>query len=150
MERGVFAWKGNMSRKEARESVFKLVYERLVADQSNELSFDLLTQGFDADDMNYCRKLYDETGNKSEFLNSVIDKFSQAFKLERVYKVDLAILIVAVYEILYSDGLPHQVAANEAVELAKKYSTEKSYKYINGILSSVIKEKDIILEGTSL
>ena len=69
-----------------------------------------------------------------------IGKNSQGFALDRIYKVDLAILTVEIYEILFRDDIPYSVSANEATELAKKYSTDKSYAFVNGILASVIKE----------
>jgi N utilization substance protein B len=136
-----------MSRRLPREAVFKLVYERCVAREGNELSFSEYTAEFEGEELNYCRNIYDGTAEKGEFLTRIIENYSVDFKIERVYKIDLAILIVACYEILFLENVPYQAAANEAVELAKKYSTEKSFKFINGVLSSVIKDKEKLLKG---
>ncbi|MCL2676097.1 MAG: transcription antitermination factor NusB [Firmicutes bacterium] len=140
-----------MSRKEARETVFKLVYERCVTGESSGFSFDLLTEGFFDDDLAYMEKVYDGIGEHNYFLNETIRRYSKAFKLDRVYRVDLAALLVAAYEILFFDDIPYQISVNEAVELSKKYSTEKSYRFINGILSSVVSDRDALkaelLEG---
>mgnify|MGYP002516849677 CR=1 FL=1 len=57
--------------------------------------------------------------------------------IERIFKIDLAILSRAIYEILFIDNIPVKVSANEAVELAKKYSTEKSYSFVNGVLATI-------------
>jgi N utilization substance protein B len=73
-------------------------------------------------------------------INQLISKYSIGFELSRVYKVDLAILMLATYEIMYT-SIPHQVAINEALELSKLYSTPKSSKYINGVLASITKTK---------
>ena len=58
------------------------------------------------------------------------------------FQIDIAILKLAIYEILYSE-VPYKVAINEAIELAKKYGDESSKKFINGILASIVKEKGI-------
>ena len=71
---------------------------------------------------------YDELLEK---ISGSIEKFA----LDRLYKVDLAILLLAVYEISYVDSVPFKVSVDEALSLAKKYSTEKSGKYINGVLA---------------
>ena len=60
------------------------------------------------------------------------------YELERVYKVDLAILVLAVYELKFTVGVVPSIIINEAVELSKKYSTEKSYSFINGVLAKVV------------
>ena len=60
--------------------------------------------------------------------------------MERIGQTDLAILRLAIYEILYRDDIPYKVSINEAVELAKKYGEDKSKNFVNGILASVVKE----------
>ena len=71
-------------------------------------------------------------------LISIVKENTIGYELERIYKVDLAILVLAVFEIKYSET-PRNIVINEAVELAKKYSTDKSYSFINGVLAKVIK-----------
>jgi len=132
-----------MSKKETREVVFKLVFERCVAGEGDGLSFDIHTEGMDDETRAACRTAFDLIAEKSGFLTGLIEKYSCEFSIERIYKVDLAILTVAACEILFTD-VPYKVAANEAVELAKRYSTEKSFKFINGVLSSVINDMDDI------
>lgn len=72
--------------------------------------------------------------NKAE-LDAVIAELSKQFKLSRIYRPDLAALELGIYEMRYTDT-PHPVVINEAVGLAKKYSTEKSVSFVNGILAS--------------
>ena len=65
-------------------------------------------------------------------------EFVKGYDIDRIYKVDLAILVLAVFEIEFEKSTPQNVVINEAVELAKKYSTDKSYSFINGVLAKVI------------
>ena len=130
-----------MSRAAARESLFKLVYEYAVRGERDDFTLSLLSNGMSEDDSAYLVSSYDGVlAHKDEIMN-VIAAHSRYFALDRIYKVDLAILAVAVYEILYRDDIPYSVSDNEATELAGKYSTDKSYSFVNGLLASVIKEK---------
>ena len=63
------------------------------------------------------------------------------WKIDRISKIDLAILKLAIYEIKYKK-LPYKVVINEAVELAKKYGEDNSKKFVNGILASIVKEEE--------
>ncbi len=129
-----------MGRAAARETLFKLVYEYAVRKERDDFTLSLLTEGVSADEADYIRSSYDGIiANENKILDK-ISANSQAFSLDRIYKVDLAILTVAVYEIMFREDIPCSVSANEATELAKKYSTDKSYSFVNGILASVIKE----------
>lgn len=130
-----------MSRKSARENLFKLVYEYCITRERNDVSFSALTGGADKDDVSYTRKCYIGIIENYDFLLSKISGYSQGFSVERIYKIDLALLLVGAYEIFFMDDIPDSVSANEATELSKVYSTDKSYSFINGILASVIKEK---------
>ena len=73
-----------------------------------------------------------------------LQSLSRKWELFRMSYIDRNILRIATYEILFTDDIPYKVAINEAVELAKTYGDNKSPKFINGILASLIKEKDII------
>ncbi|HZK88390.1 MAG TPA: transcription antitermination factor NusB, partial [Anaerovoracaceae bacterium] len=74
--------------------------------------------------------------------DSTIDKYSTNWNISRMAKVDLAITRLAVAEIMILEDVPDSVAINEAVYIAKKYSTEESSKFINGILGKIEKEKN--------
>ena len=77
--------------------------------------------------------------HRSEF-ESIIDKLSLTFPSVRIYPADKSILLLALAEIKYIDDIPPAVSANEAANIASKYSSEKSASYITGILSEVIKQ----------
>lgn len=79
--------------------------------------------------------------NKKE-LDAIITKYAAGWTLERMANADRNLLRIALYEILHSPEVPQNVAINEAVELAKRYSTADSAKFINGIIGSFLRDKD--------
>lgn len=131
-----------MIRGEARELVMKLIFQM---DAQNDFS-DQLRDKFFADNLSddsqseYINLLTSNIINKLTLIDETIKKYSENWKLERLAKVDLSITRVAIGEILFMIDVPNPVAINEAVNMAKKYSTEESGKYINGILGKIEKE----------
>ena len=86
-------------------------------------------------------QLYERFRGVKEHLGSIdtiLQKYAIGWDLNRMGKAEISILRLAVYEILFDESIPEKVAANEAVELAKKYGTKESYSFINGILGKVI------------
>ncbi len=77
-------------------------------------------------------------------IDITIQSLSRKWELFRMSYIDRNILRIATYEMLFVDDIPYKVAINEAVELAKVYGDEKSPKFINGVLASLVKEKDIV------
>lgn len=75
-------------------------------------------------------------------IDELIEFHTTGWKMERIAKVDLAIIRLAIYEIVFNNEIPDSVAANEAIELAKKYSTEESGSFVNGVLGKIIRGKD--------
>lgn len=132
-------------RKTARENAFKLIFEKLINEDSDELGYAALTEGLDENDKNFLDTLLCGVETEKEFLKSVVSRFLRGFNLDRIYKIDLAILYVSCYEILFLTDVPDKVSVNEAVELAKTYSTDKSPAFINGVLAGVIADKEEIL-----
>lgn len=130
-----------MSRSNARESVFKLVFEYVFNKEKDEDQLEeFLSEDKNKDEVGYINEVYNGVIDKYDELVKKIGEVSKAFKLERIYKVDLAILLVAVYEMKYISSIPKNVSINEALNLSKIYSTEKSYNFINGILSNFVGE----------
>jgi N utilization substance protein B len=76
-----------------------------------------------------------------EEIDKLIEFHTTGWKKERIAKVDLAIIRLAIYEIVFNNEVPDSVAANEAIELAKKFSTEESGSFVNGILGKIIRGK---------
>ena len=74
-------------------------------------------------------------------LDGYIEKYSVGWKFERLSNIVIALLRIAMYEILYEQDTPNSVAINEAVELCKRYDTQEAAAFLNGILSSFVKEE---------
>ena len=132
----------NTGRTAARETLFKLIYEYTVRGERDDFTLSVFCHGMTDDDTEYIKSAYDGILSRADKLKEKIASLSDGFAIDRIYKVDLAILMVATYEILYRSDIPCPVSANEATKLAEKYSTDKSRAFVNGVIASVIKEKD--------
>ena len=129
-------------RKYAREVAFSKIYEFIMNCDGNAAEdFELFEEkNLDESDKRYVADIY--TGVVGHFpqLSGTVSQYAKGFKLERVYKTDLAALTLALYEMDYTDT-PQAVCVNEATEIAKKYSSEKSSGFVNGLLAGYIKDK---------
>ena len=128
-----------MNRRNARIGLVRCMYSLDFNSDTSELSSVL-------DDLNLSSKAIDYIENSikeiKEHLASIDDEIKIHLKkwtIDRLPKVDLAILRVAVYEIKHCEDIPVGASINEAVDIAKEYSTDSSGKFINGVLSSVLK-----------
>lgn len=129
-----------MKRRAAREIAFKLTYEMVMTGQFNsETRDELVSEDADCDSVNYINGLIYGITEHFDDLKATIIKYAKGYEYDRIYKTDLALLLLSCYEIKYTDT-PPAVVANETVEIAKTYSDVKSHAFINGILASVIKE----------
>ncbi len=130
-----------MTRSQAREQAFILVFEK---EFNSEYSLDEIISSakeselFDADD--FAKALSSKALENVELLDAKIsEKLKGGWRLNRISKVALAVLRLAICEILFFDDIPVSVSVNEAVELSKKYAAEEDASFVNGLLSSVIK-----------
>ena len=130
-----------MSRRAARTELFKLVFEICFQDHS-EVLFDEFLENETISEENkvFVKEIYSGIMENKDAILSDIAKYVKGYTIERLFKVDLAILLIAFYEIKYMKTEDVKVVANEAVELAKKYSTPKSHSFINGVIASLIKD----------
>lgn len=131
-----------MNRSAIREQAFKLIYSLEIQKQENiEEQIDLYIESNNIIDENALDYIKDAVlgieNNKDEILRNIEKNLKAEWKLDRVSKIDLAILKLAIYEIKYKD-IPYKVVINEAVELAKKYGEDSSKNFVNGILASVV------------
>lgn len=116
-------------------------YEELRLQHSNNPELSL--EGIDIDeaiDKDYIKKICLTIKENNEMINSLINSNAKNWSVDRIAKVDLSILKLAIAEIIAIDDVPQKVSVNEAIELAKIYCDDKSPKFINGILGSVINE----------
>lgn len=133
-----------MSRKTARESAFKAIFE--IPFHINETPADIINFGISYDEYKLNNKsdadyFTNITTTCFENVKDIDDKISSSLKnwtIDRISKVNLSILRLAVCEIMYIEDIPFQVSINEAVELAKKYSDDDAPSFVNGVLASII------------
>ncbi len=133
-----------MSRKNARTWAMKLFYSMdMNQDYSKECFQNFLDQhSLPKDEKDYIRSIYYYYVDHEESINDIIRSHLSKWKLERIAKIDISIIRIAIIEILYIDNVPDSVAINEAVEIAKLYGAEEAYKFINGVLGSVVRDKE--------
>ena len=132
-----------MSRKNARETLYKLVFEYLFSGTKNGQTEGLLLldASLTDDDRDYVRASYEGISAHYDELSSVISKYIPGYSsVDRLVKGDFAALLISTYELLYSPDIPASVSINEAVELVKRFSTSKSSSFVNGVLASINKE----------
>ncbi|HHZ01897.1 MAG TPA: transcription antitermination factor NusB [Tissierellia bacterium] len=128
-----------MKRKETREEAVKIAY---CMDMNKDFNGDYPAEHieyFQLKDMDaeYLNKTICDLVEHLDIIDEYIRQNTKDWKISRIAKVDLAILRVAISEILYNNTIPKGVSINEAVEISKKYSNEDSHKFINGILGTV-------------
>ena len=132
-----------MNISKMRELAFKLVYELEVQKEFNEELMDLFFENNEVDDKNarqYVRKLVRGIKEKETEIETIIkEKLNPNWQFQRISKINLAILKISIYEILYAE-VPFKVSINEAIELAKAYGDDNSSSFINGVLANVVKE----------
>lgn len=135
-----------MNRSITRESTFKLIYSTEIQKDIDEEQIELFIEANDIKDNDAKKYIKDcfEGINKniSEIMGLIEKNLKENWSIDRVSKIDLSILKLAIYEMLYTD-VPYKVAINEAVEIAKKYGDDSSKAFINGVLASVVKEKNL-------
>ncbi len=120
----------------------QLIYGRMMGGQCEEETMrDLLGVTVAGDDADYIRAALEGTQEHECEIDAAIEPRLVNWTIDRIARVDLAILRLAVYEILYRDDVPDAVAVNEAVELAKAFSTDEAGPFINGLLGSLLREK---------
>lgn len=130
-----------MGRREQRESIFHLLFmtefnpseeipeqKQMYLDNIEELQ---------EKDQSYIQNKFENIREKISEIDDILNQCSKGWKTSRMGKVDLSILRLAVYEVLFDEEVPDKVAINEAVELAKKFGGDESPSFINGVLGKV-------------
>lgn len=131
-----------MSRRLAREELFKVVFESEINNKdldtvlASYLERENEVKLYGQEEKFIKEYVEDIAKNKEEILETISNKM-EGWKYDRVGNVEKALLLVAVYEILHKDT-PKEVVINEAVELAKKYGDIKTYEFVNGVLAKIV------------
>ena len=140
-----------MSRRRAREVAMCLLYEREMNIDAQENTLREMCDVLKSDRLEEknCAYIgdvlavYDE---KKEEIDSFISQYCVSWKIERLSRVDLSILRLAVIELYYLKKDSYKLCINEAVELAKKYSSEKSPRFVNGVLGAMVSQREPVRE----
>lgn len=135
-----FVLRWAMTRREAREEAFILIFEKQFNEASANEILELAEEVRDLKPNDYIKAVFFGVYDNLEALDNIISENAIGWKIGRIAKVSLCILRLAIFEIKNMDDIPVSVSINEAVELAKKYATKEDASFINGILSSVEKK----------
>lgn len=132
-----------MNRSAIRELAFRLIYSQEIQKEENiEEQIELFLEANEVQDQNAIEYINDVIkgieANKKEILELIEKNLKSDWKLERISKVNLSLLKLAIYEIRYKN-LAFKIVINEVVELAKKYGEDQSKNFVNGILASIVK-----------
>lgn len=126
----------HLKRSHVREAAFLLIFEKLFRDDSCE---DIIEAAKDADEYDFndeVKRIFCAVSEKAEELDGIISEYSETRKVNRIGKVSLAVLRLAVYECLYEGSVPVNVAISEAVQLMKKYAYDNDTQFVNGVLGA--------------
>ena len=134
-----------LTRKEMREQLYRMLFQLefhkdAELDEQLALFMDDLQEIREANRIELADKFHGVDAHVEE-LDSMINDKSTGWKVSRLPKADLTVLRLAVYEIMFDENVPDNVAVNEAVELAKQYCGDSSPRYINGVLAAVVRER---------
>ncbi|ABK61364.1 MULTISPECIES: transcription antitermination factor NusB [Clostridium] len=132
-----------MNRRKSREVAMKLLFEMSI----NKEEFSEILKNFKENtdtnmenvDFIYINKIVNGIEQNKEDIDKKIEENLTKWKLNRLSKIDLTILRISTYEIMFMEDIPNKVAVNEAIELAKKYSADNSPAFVNGVLGNMIK-----------
>ena len=131
-----------MSRRKIREQIFKMLfqiefYEKEEMDEQIQIEMEALSD-VDSEKQAYIEKKLRDIYSLCEEIDALINEKATGWKTNRMSKVDLTLIRLAVYEIKYEDDIPAGVAINEAVELAKIYSSDGAPPFVNGVLAKFV------------
>jgi len=133
-----------MNRRKSREIATRLLFEMSI----NKESYVDIIENFRENteekiediDFEYVIRVLKGVSENEAYINETISKYLVKWKLERLPKMNLAILKMASYEILFEEDIPNKVTINEAIELAKRYGDDNAPSFINGVLNNLIKK----------
>ena len=132
-----------MSRKLSREKAMELIFSTMLTKESYDEAIETFVDNYEGNikdiDLSYITEVLKGVDENKDSIDELIKANLQKWSIDRISKVNLAILRLALYEMKYLSDVPEKVAINEALEITKKYSDEKSVSFINGILDKIYK-----------
>jgi len=140
---------GTKTRRAARELAINVLYQIDVAHLPKDEALETAIENTDLEPaaVDFTRELVEGVVGHIGEIDAVLKRLSVGWELQRQPAVDRNILRMAIYEILHLDYIPESVSINEAVDLAKKYSTAESGRFVNGVLGTLVRESHTGTEG---
>ena len=131
-----------MRRRKARELALKMLYQMETNSEDTDRALARYCESFpyQQDVIDYTRVLLSGIERERDAIDKLIKDASDNWRLDRITYVDINILRLGIYEMLYSEDVPPKVAIDEAIEIGKKYGNEDSREFINGVLDRVLKD----------
>ena len=130
-----------MNRKLSRDKTMELLFGMTLSKDTVEEVIEGFVDNYEGDikelDLTYIKQALIGIENNKEAIDKIIEENLHNWKLERISKVNLSILRLSTYELLYDEEIPRGVAINEALEITRRYSDEKSVGFINGVLDKI-------------
>ena len=130
-----------MTRKMAREEAFILIFEKAFNDSTVDEILEVAADVRDLEPDDFIKTVFKGVFENVDVIDGAISENAVGWKIERISKTALSVLRLAIFEIMFMEDIPDAVSVNEAVELCKKYATKEDASFVNGILSTVIKNK---------
>ena len=132
-----------MARKSARAAAVQMVFENMLGgDGGEETLRGLIEFAPEEDDQQYINAILNGVETNAEALDASVEKCLKGWTLDRIAKVDLAVLRVAAWELCYAKETPDAVVINEAVALAQKFDSPTAGKFVNGVLSTMLAQRN--------
>jgi N utilization substance protein B len=133
-------------RRQGRESALQVLYQIDLTQREIDESLNLFWKNFTSTEeaRDFCGRLVRGVAEHADKINSIIDQCAQHWKMTRMTRIDRNILRMAVYELLYCQDIPPKVTINEAVEIGKRFGSEDSGAFINGILDKISHDLDTL------
>ena len=139
-----------MARKSARAAAVQMVFENMLGGDGREETLQGLIEFTpEDDDQEYIDSLLSGVQNNAIALDAAIEKCLKGWTLDRIARVDRAVLRVAAYELCYDRKTPDAVVINEAVALAQRFDSPQAGKFVNGVLSTLLAERNAVNEEES-
>lgn len=126
----------SLSRRSIRESAFIIIFEKSFGNYELDELFSIAEESENIQINDKVKDIVNGVFTHLEELDEIISKYSQKRIIERIPKVNLSVLRLAIYEAKYSENVPANVAISEAVAIAEKYAFETDSKFINGVLGA--------------
>lgn len=128
-------------RRDARDAVYKILYADLFNDNDEVFEKEMFGESkLSKEDQEFARSLLNVINEHKSEIEKIISSYAKGYKFERLYSTDKCALYIAVAELKYFADVPNVVAIDEALSLVRKYSTDESLNYVNGILASLKKD----------